>query len=99
MVTAPLIMDLGVIVMKMIKIVFLSVMMLFASVAYSGQVNINQADASTLASELSGIGDKKAQEIVDYRLKNGPFSSIDDLQKVKGISVKTIEKNRQNLTL
>lgn len=67
--------------------------------AYAGQVNINKADASTLATELSGIGDKKAQAIVDYRKANGAFVTVEDLQKVKGISEKTIDKNRSNLTL
>ena len=92
-------MDLGVESMKMIKIVLFSVVMAFASLVNAGQVNINQADAPTLASELSGVGDKKAQAIVDYRVKNGRFSTVDDLQNVKGISAKTIEKNRLNLTL
>lgn len=90
--------------MKMIKVFILSIVMLFATQAYSGlayagQVNINQADAPTLASELNGVGDKKAQAIVEYRAQNGPFASVDDLQKVKGISAKTIEKNRENLSL
>ena len=85
--------------MKMIKTILFSVMMLCVSMAYAGQVNINSADAPTLSSELTGVGDKKAQAIVDYRKQNGPFRSIEDLQNVKGISLKTIEKNRQNSQL
>ncbi len=90
--------------MRIIKAVMLSVMILcaapfYSGLAWAGQVNINQADAPTLATELKGIGDKKAQAIVEYRKQNGPFASVDDLQKVKGISVKTIEKNRQSLSL
>ena len=87
--------------MRMMKIVVLSVMMFCAApmgLVWGGQVNINSADASTLA-ELKGIGDVKAQAIVDYRKKNGPFTNISDLQKVKGISAKTIEKNQQDLSL
>ena len=87
--------------MRMMKIVVLSVMMFCAApmgLVWAGQVNINSADASTLA-ELKGIGDVKAQAIVDYRKKNGPFTNISDLQKVKGISAKTIEKNQQDLSL
>lgn len=83
------------------KIVVLSVMMFCAApmgLVWAGQVNINSADASTLA-ELKGIGDVKAQAIVDYRKKNGPFTNISDLEKVKGISAKTIEKNQQDLSL
>ena len=88
--------------MRMMKIVVLSVMMFCAApmgLVWAGQVNINSADASTLAAELKGIGDVKAQAIVDYRKKNGPFTNISDLEKVKGISAKTIEKNQQDLTL
>ena len=67
--------------------------------SWSGPVSINTADAPTLAKELTGIGKKKAQAIIDYRLKNGPFTQIDDLANVKGISAKTIEKNRSDLNL
>ena len=74
-------------------------MMFFAGLTHAGQVNINQADAPTLAMELKGVGDKKAKAIVEYRKQNGPFISIDDLGKVKGISAKTIEKNRINISI
>lgn len=85
--------------MKLLQALCLSVMMLCASVVYAGEVNINKADAVTLSSELSGVGDKKAQAIIEYRQKNGPFKSIEDLQNVKGISSKTVEKNRQKISL
>jgi len=85
--------------MKMIKAILFSLVLLFSNMSYAGLVNINQADAPTLASELKGVGDKKARAIVEYRTQNGPFVSIEDLQNVKGISVKTIEKNRSNLSI
>jgi len=88
--------------MKIMKVIVLSVMMLYvASVGqvWAGQVNINSADAPTLAAELKGIGEVKAQAIIDYRKQNGPFTTINDLQNVKGISAKTIEKNKENLSL
>ncbi|VAW66417.1 hypothetical protein MNBD_GAMMA09-345 [hydrothermal vent metagenome] len=91
--------------MKLLKVVSLSVMMLCATgVFFSGQVfadevNINRADAMTLETELKGIGRKKAEAIIEYREQNGPFTSVDSLQEVKGISEKTIEKNRANITL
>jgi len=88
--------------MRMMKIVILSVMLFCAApmgLVWAGQVNINRADASTLAAELKGVGEVKAQAIVDYRKKNGPFTNINDLKNVKGISIKTIEKNQQDLTL
>lgn len=61
-------------------------------------VNINTADAETLAT-LQGIGEKRADAIVDYRTRHGPFVSVDDLVKVKGIGVKTVEKNRDRMTV
>ena len=66
-------------------------------VAWAGPVNINTADAKTLARELDGIGPAKAQAIVDYRQKNGAFKSVDDLLKVEGIGAKVLEQNRDNI--
>jgi len=90
--------------MKMIKAVIFSVVTVFASSLYAsqvlaGEVSINKADAPTLAAELSGVGQKKAKAIVEYRELNGAFKTIDELQKVKGISIKTLEKNKGNITL
>lgn len=71
--------------------------MLLTSGAFAEPVNINTADARTLAKELSGIGLSRAQAIVEYREKNGPFKSADDLAKVKGIGMKVVEQNRANI--
>ena len=65
--------------------------------AWAGPVNINTADAKTLARELDGIGPAKAQAIVDYRQKNGAFKTADDLLKVEGIGAKVLEQNRDNI--
>ena len=65
----------------------------------STTVNINTADAETLASGLDGIGMSRAQEIVRYRESFGPFSSVDELAAVKGIGKSTLEKNRAVITL
>lgn len=62
-------------------------------------VNINQADAATLAQVLVGIGDKKAQAIIDYRNTHGAFTTIEQLDHVKGIGAATIEKNRTRIRL
>ncbi len=76
---------------------FFTLLMLFTAQVLAGPVDINQADAGTLATAIVGIGEKKAATIVRYRDSNGPFASVDDLARVKGIGPATIEKNRQNL--
>ncbi len=53
----------------------LIVSLLPVGAALAGPVNLNTADAATLARELDGIGPAKAQAIVEYRQKNGPFKS------------------------
>ena len=70
-----------------------------ASAAWAGPVNINSADAATIARELKGIGLAKAQAIVDYRLKHGPFHTADELASVRGIGQKTIEHNRADIRI
>ncbi len=67
--------------------------------ATAGQVNVNAADAATIARELEGIGPAKAQAIVEYRQKNGPFRAPEDLLKVDGIGEKVLEQNRGNIQL
>ncbi len=71
--------------------------MLLAPIAIAGPVDINTADAKTLARELQGIGMAKAEAIVSYREKNGPFKTADDLAKVKGLGKKLIDQNKANL--
>jgi competence protein ComEA len=78
----------------------LLVLLAFCSAnVFASPVNINTADAKTIADSLSGIGIKKAEVIVDYRTKKGDFKSIDDLSHVSGIGAKTIEKNKADILL
>ena len=70
---------------------------LLAPIAIAGPVDVNSADAKTLARELQGIGPAKAEAIVSHREKNGPFKSADDLAKVKGVGKKLVEQNKANL--
>ncbi|MGE0683226.1 MAG: ComEA family DNA-binding protein [Candidatus Binatia bacterium] len=63
-----------------------------------GKVNINTADEAALMT-LKGIGKGKAKTIIEYRQKNGPFKSVDDLTKVKGIGDKTLTQLRDLLTV
>jgi len=59
----------------------------------AGPVNVNTADADTIAAELNGIGPAKAQAIIEYREKHGPFKTPEDLSLVKGIGDRTVEIN------
>jgi competence protein ComEA len=65
--------------------------------AWAGPVNVNTADAATIARELDGIGPAKAQSIVEYRQKNGPFKTPEDLLKVQGIGDKVLDQNKGNI--
>ena len=56
----------------------------------AGPVNVNTADARKISEELKGIGLSKAQAIVEYRRKHGPFKRAEDLSLVKGIGEKTV---------
>jgi competence ComEA-like helix-hairpin-helix protein len=78
------------------------VLLFAALLAYAGlalaAVNVNTATKAELES-LNGIGPVKAQAIIDYRTKNGPFKSVDDLKKVDGIGDVTLEKIRKDVSL
>lgn len=66
-------------------------------IASNAKVNINKADASMLQ-KLSGIGEKKAQAIMDYRNKVGKIKSVAELSKIDGLGDTTIEKIAPYLT-
>ncbi|MGH8479859.1 MAG: ComEA family DNA-binding protein [Gammaproteobacteria bacterium] len=65
----------------------------------AGSVDINTADAVTLAQGLHGVGPAKAEAIVAYREKNGPFKSVDELVAVQGIGEQTVKINREHMTV
>lgn len=62
-------------------------------------VNINTASAEEMATLLKGIGEKKAQAIVEFREQQGPFAKIDDIVKVKGIGPGFLAKNQSHLSV
>ena len=78
---------------------FLILLVLFSFNAFAEPVNINKAGAQEIANSLNGIGSKKAEAIVDYRKKNGKFSSADELTNIKGIGEKTVAKNKSDIKL
>lgn len=85
--------------MDLIKSVCFALLFAFSSLSYAASVNINVADAGTLADELYGIGLSKAKLVVEYRDANGPFTKLEDIQNVKGIGQKTIERNKDIIVI
>ena len=65
---------------------------------YDGLININLANLEELK-KISGVGDVKAQSIIEYREKNGGFKSIDEIKNIDGIGEKTFEKIKDKITL
>lgn len=63
-----------------------------------GKIDINTAEAEELT-RLSGIGEKRAADIITYREANGGFSCIEDIMKVSGIGEKTFEKIKEEITV
>lgn len=62
------------------------------------KISLNQANLQQLQG-LNGVGEKKAQAIMEYRQKNGGFKTIDELMNIKGIGPKLLEKNKARLML
>jgi len=83
--------------MKIIRILLTFLAFTFSALVYAGPVDINIANASALAKNISGVGIKKAEMIVAYREKHGMFKKVEDITKVKGIGAKLLEKNRDVL--
>lgn len=62
------------------------------------KININTASAAELTT-LHGVGVKTAEAIVRYRTQMGRFRQVEDLMNVKGVGEKTLENNRQRLSV
>jgi len=75
----------------------LTMLLTFSSLATAQEVNINTADAQTIAASLNGIGLKKAEAIIAWRTENGNFTDLASLENVKGIGQKTLEKNKTDI--
>jgi competence protein ComEA len=76
------------------KQIILGLISMIPLLAMAGPVNINTADAESMARELNGIGMAKAEAIVAYRNEHGPFNTPEELVKVKGIGDRVLEQNR-----
>ncbi|WP_374247993.1 ComEA family DNA-binding protein [Thermomonas sp.] len=88
--------------MKPLTFLFATFVLLLAlagNAAAGETVNINTADAATLDRVLVNVGPVKAQAIVDYRQANGAFRSPEQLAMVKGIGLRTVERNRDRIVV
>lgn len=86
--------------MSVLRSSILALLLTASPVAFGAEpVDINSADAVTLATAISGVGEAKAKAIVEYRDKHGPFKSVDDLAQVPGIGEKTVAANKDKLTV
>ena len=104
----------GMIMIKLSKILFISILFVFSSLSFAEnikennialnstqaleRIDINVADSKVL-SLLKGVGMKKAQAIIKYRDENGKFISVDDLLNVNGIGKKILAQNKSKLTI
>ena len=83
--------------MRTLKLVAFIIALTLSSICFAQTVNINEADAKTLAANVDGLGMSKAKAIIAYRDRYGPFESVKDLVRVKGVGNKTVEKNKDRL--
>ena len=81
------------------KTLFAALVCLAVGRARADVVDVNAADAVSIATNVTGIGPAKAEAIVAYREANGPFESVDDLLLVKGIGSTTLDNIRDKLTV
>lgn len=83
---------------KLIAAIFIT---LFAipALAAGGKVNINKADARTLAGELEGLSQSQAEKIIRHREKNGPFVGFYELNGLDGVDSEFLTKNYDRMEL
>jgi competence protein ComEA len=79
-------------------IVLMFLFMLPAVIVAGDKININTADKDKLC-ELTGVGPAIAERIIEYREKNGPFKSVDELTNVKGIGEGILQKNKDSVVV
>ncbi len=70
----------------------------FSSEEESARININTADQATLAA-IPGVGAAKAGAIVEYRNKNGPFETLEELKNVPGVDEQALADLKAKITV
>ncbi|WFE68275.1 helix-hairpin-helix domain-containing protein [Thiomicrospira sp. R3] len=81
----------------MLKILGVITLALLSFNVWATPININKAQAQSIADGLNGIGLTKAEEIVRHREQHGDFKSLKELEDVKGIGPKTLERNADKI--
>lgn len=85
--------------MNRIQTLLLALWLVLCAPAFAAEpVNINTASVEQLTT-LDGIGEVKARAIVEHREANGRFRSVEQLEDVKGVGPKTVDKNRDRLRI
>ena len=86
--------------MEILKKYFFILLLLFPVLLYAGSnsVNINTANKETLMT-IKGVGESRAEAIIQYREKYGPFTSVDQLADIRGIGQSLVDSNRDTLTV
>lgn len=85
-------------IIKSLRTVFIALTLsIFSAMSFAAPVNINLADAETLAENIKGVGLKKANSIIMYRKTHGPFKNVNELTNVKGIGSKLVSNNKEVL--
>ena len=85
--------------MKPLGLAVMAFFLLGAAQVFAGPVDINTADAPTLAAELTGIGPVLAAEIVRDREQNGRYDTPEALMRVKGVGQRVVDMNRANILI
>ena len=84
--------------MSILSNILLSILLLLPILSFAADaIDINTADKAALMTVIKGVGEKRAEAIIAYREKNGPFKSIDELAEVSGIGQSIVDANRDVL--
>ena len=84
----------------MLKKILIGLSLLLVSLVSIAQpLNINTAKADEIAHVMIGVGPAKAEAIIKDRTERGDFTTLDDMTRVKGIGIATIEKNRDKISI
>lgn len=88
--------------MKKLSAILFTLLLFFTLPLFAAEdatrININTADAQALT-QLTGVGQSRAEAIIAYREAHGPFQSLHDLTQVRGIGERTVQENMERIVL